>query len=151
MKIKLFTIPIYDYEEGERELNKFLESNQIEKIDKHFYSYSAGAVWCLMIEYEEKRLNSDSLPVSNTSKKSGKVDYKTTLSEKHFEIFSKLREARKKIANEEAIPAYAVFTDAELARIAELDSLTEEQIRTVKGVGEKKAEKFARRIIVEIK
>lgn len=62
-------------------------------------------------------------------------------------MFSKLREIRKQIAAEEAIPAYAVCTDQELAAMARLKNLTPEGMLTVKGFGEKKLEKYGLRII----
>ncbi len=147
MKIKLFTIPVFKYEEEEKELNEFLEAHQIKKIEKKFYQYNTGAFWCFIIEYSDGKEIKQPISLAENNRKSGKIDYKATLSDKHFEIFSKLREVRREIAIKEAIPAYAVFTDAELAGIAALDILTEEQIRTVKGVGDKKAERFAKRII----
>ena len=41
-----------------------------------------------------------------------------------FEVFSKLRVFRKQIAERDAVPAYAVYTDAELAEIAKLERIT---------------------------
>lgn len=40
-----------------------------------------------------------------------KVDYKKVLDEATFEKFSKLREIRKKVAAEEGISAFIIFTD----------------------------------------
>ncbi|MCB0376036.1 MAG: HRDC domain-containing protein, partial [Sinomicrobium sp.] len=60
-----------------------------------------------------------------------------------FARFSRMREIRKTIAREEAIPAYAVFTDEELAAIAKMEPpLTEAGLKTIKGIGKKKVEKY---------
>ena len=59
------------------------------------------------------------MPTANVSQTASKekVDYKLVLSEADFSLFSRLREIRKQIAIADAVPAYAVFTDEELAGI----------------------------------
>ena len=74
-----------------------------------------------------------------------KVDYREVLDEATFKIFSKLREIRKKIATDEGLPAYAIFTDEELSNIAKLEEIAASKIQTIKGIGEKKVEKYAQR------
>lgn len=69
------------------------------------------------------------------------------LSEVEFEKFSKLRECRKAIAKEEAIPAYAVFTDAELAELVKLNELNLVSVKKISGIGTGKSERYGQRII----
>ena len=64
-----------------------------------------------------------------------------------YDSNGRLREIRKQIGLEEDIPAYAVFTNEELAGIAKIEVLTLESLRNVPGIGEKKAEKFGPRFI----
>jgi superfamily II DNA helicase RecQ len=45
-----------------------------------------------------------------------KVDYKDILTPEEFTLFSKLREVRKKLAEENGLPVYAVCTNEQLAR-----------------------------------
>ena len=54
---------------------------------------------------------------------------------------------RKAIAETEGLPAFAVFTDKELAGIAELENPQLADLKTVKGIGSKKAERFGARIL----
>ena len=70
-----------------------------------------------------------------------------TLDKETFTKFSKLREVRKKIAIENAVSAYIVFTDAELAEIAKMQEITIKKLKTIKGVGDKKAEKYGKQLI----
>jgi|AntRauTorckE5430_2_1112549.scaffolds.fasta_scaffold02860_1 superfamily II DNA helicase RecQ len=49
-----------------------------------------------------------------------------------------------------AVPAYMIFTDGELAEIATLSVTTPEELLKIKGIGEKKVEKYATRIIAEL-
>ena len=73
--------------------------------------------------------------------------YKHILDDATFEKFSKLREIRKKVAADEGIPAFAVFTDEELAGLARLDKITQKGMVSVKGIGDKKVERFAKHFI----
>ncbi len=41
--------------------------------------------------------------------------------------------------------AYAVFTDEELSNIAKLDEITAPNMLKIKGIGEKKVEKYGQR------
>ena len=72
------------------------------------------------------------------------MDYKTVLDENTFLKFSILREIRKKIALDEGIPAFAIFTDEELAGLAKLPEITPKSMGSIKGIGEKKIEKYAK-------
>ena len=98
-----------------------------------------AAFWCFCIQY---------LPVGfkKSVKKKQRTDYKKELDEESFKRFSTYREIRKQIAKEEAIPAYAVFTDKELSKLAVFEELTTANMKTIKGVGEKKIEKYGSQI-----
>lgn len=54
---------------------------------------------------------------------------------------------RKAIADEESVPAFAVLTDEQMAAMAQLPELTEAAMRQIKGVGDKKAERYGARFI----
>ena len=76
-----------------------------------------------------------------------KVDYRNVLSESDFEKFRILRECRKILAEEEAVPPYAVFLDEHLATIAQKAEINEAALKSVNGVGEKKIEKYSKRFL----
>lgn len=82
-------------------------------------------------------------------KTSAKVDYKGVLSPEEFARFTSFRRIRKQIADSEAIPAYAVFTDAELAELSKLSELSLETMRKVPGIGKKKLEKYASAFVAD--
>jgi superfamily II DNA helicase RecQ len=69
------------------------------------------------------------------------------LDENEFAIFAKLRECRKEIAAKEAVPAYAIFTDEELAGITRLPAIEVGKLISVKGIGDKKVEKYGSQMI----
>ena len=142
MKFKLFVIPVTDSGEALDELNKFLRSHRILEETHELVTSKNGSAWHFCIKYLEYSSNTN-------HSHNKKVDYKQILDEKTFENFSRLRQIRKDIAQEEAIPAYAVFTDKELSEIAKLDKITEDMMQSIKGIGKKKVEKYGK-IIIEM-
>ena len=135
MQIKLFTIPVPGGEKMEDEMNKFLRAKKILQVENQLVNNTQGVFWCFCIKY----LDDLKAPDFRTRK----VDYKQVLDEESFQRFSKMREIRKRIAKDEGIPAFAVFTDVELAGLAQISGeLTPSKMRTIKGIGEKKVEKY---------
>ncbi len=118
------------------EMNRFLHSKKIMEVQSELISNTNGASWCFCIRY----LDSQVTPFANVRKK---VDYKNVLDEATFQKFSNLREIRKKVAAEQGLPAFAVFTDEELAGLAKLETITKKNMLSIKGIGDKKVERFA--------
>lgn len=143
MQFKIFTIPIGDSGAATEELNRFLRGQKVLEVEKHFMHSDQGASWCFCVKYIETQ----SAFSATLGSSSGKPDYRMLLDEPTFAIFSKLREARKKISVEEALPAFAIFTDEELSNIARLSEHTPAAMRGIKGIGDKKVERYAERLL----
>lgn len=143
MEIKLFTIPILGGEKLVSEMNAFLRSRKVLQVDKELVSTAQGSHWCFCISYVEGK---DTAGGAKSRKE--KPDYKKLLGDQGFQRFTMLRKIRKALADDEGVPAYAVFTDAELAEIANLgDKATFAQLRKVPGIGKKKLEKYGQHFI----
>lgn len=145
MQLKFFTISAHDNGILEKELNIFLASHKVLEVIQNFSTTTNGAAWHICIKY----INGSTINTGKTNRI--KVDYKETLEPHIFEKFTKLRAIRKQIANDDAIPAYAVFTDEELASIAKMPELKKELLLSINGIGEKKVEKFGNRFIEILK
>jgi len=65
-------------------------------------------------------------------------------------LFERLRALRRDIASEERIPPYIVFPDSTLHEMCRHLPQTSEQFLKIKGVGVKKAEKYAEPFLKEI-
>lgn len=124
------------------EMNRFLAGQRVLEIEQHFYQNEKSAYWSFCVRYLMS--NTGSIQQQSTKQK---VDYKELLNENEFAIFSKLRECRKIIAANDAVPAYAVFTDEELAGVARLPSIEVSKLIAVKGIGDKKVEKYGNQLI----
>lgn len=139
MQIRIFNIPIPGGEAMNEEMNVFLRSKKIMQVEDHIVQGGQGAFWCFCIKYLEDGTFSE--------RDKAKVDYRELLDEATFKRFSALREIRKRVAKDDAVPAYAVFTDEELAELAKLTPLTVADMKKIKGIGEKKVEKYGHHFI----
>ena len=94
-------------------LNKLLRGGRIASVQKEFVTDGENAYWAFCVE------SLDGAAVSPGGKSGSgareRVDYKEVLSEADFAVFAKLRDLRKTFAEKEAIPAYSVFTNEQLA------------------------------------
>jgi ATP-dependent DNA helicase RecQ len=70
--------------------------------------------------------------------KKAKVDYGD-----NPELFEKLRLLRKKLADEQGVPPYIIFSDATLKEMVNQLPKTKEEFADIKGVGRMKLEKYA--------
>lgn len=127
--------------EQEEQLNLFLRSHKVADVRKELVQADGGCFWTFCITYIM-----GALPPTTGDRKE-KVDYKQVLDEPTFARFAKMREIRKLLATEDAVPAYSIFTDAELAEFAKMERLTLGEMKKVSGIGEKRLEKYGEKLL----
>ena len=66
------------------------------------------------------------------------------------ELFERLRQLRKSLADERNVPAYIVFSDVSLRQMARHYPADDEQLARINGVGEKKLKEFGAAFLSEI-
>jgi ATP-dependent DNA helicase RecQ len=66
------------------------------------------------------------------------------------ELFERLRQLRKILADERNVPAYIVFSDVSLRQMARHYPANDEQLARINGVGEKKLKEFGAAFLSEI-
>ena len=73
--------------------------------------------------------------------------------EHHFdpELYSMLKDLRKKIAKKHGLPPYVVFMDGSLEQMATVYPITLEELQNIQGVGAGKARKFGKEFVDLIK
>ena len=140
MQIRIFNVPLIDSGESLAEMNRFLAGHKVIEVEQRFFQNEKSGCWSFCVRYLPTTSN-----VQNALKE--KIDYKQVLSEAEFAVFSKLREIRKQISITDVVPAYAVFTDEELAGITKLPIIEENKLLTVKGIGEKKVAKYGKQFV----
>lgn len=137
MQIQIFTIPILNNDQEIENLNLFLRQNRIVEIKKDIVCSNALNYWTFCITYIPSQLK-----IIDEKKKSNRIDYRNELDEHTFSIFCELRKLRKQIADEEIIPPFAIFTDAELAEISKIENPQLSALKKIEGIGDRKIEKY---------
>ena len=143
MQYAFFTIPATDSESGAADLNSFLRAHRVLSVKRELVADGASSFWAACVEY----LDSPTSAGPERPRRKERVDYKAVLSDEAFARFARLRQARREIAQAEAIPAFAVFTDAHLAEMAKLDALTLASMKSVRGIGDAKVGKYGERVM----
>lgn len=138
MQIKIFNIPVGAEDNQTEELNHFLRANKIIDIKKDLATVGGNSCWTFCVTYMLGNRPAE----SEIAQHGKKIDYKEVLEPEVFERFSELRKIRKEVAEKEAVPAFAVFTDTELAEMSKYSPLTLKAMGKVSGIGKKKLEKY---------
>lgn len=131
-------------ESAEAQLNAFLSGHQVIQVDKVFVDKGEFSFWAFSVSYRE---NTQMLPAAGRKR----VDYKEVLNEMDFSVFVKLRDLRKELADQEGVPAYAVFTNEQLAAMVVERVMSKTGLASVKGVGQARVDKYGDRFLALLK
>jgi len=140
-----FLLPLHASSTEQDELNRFLRSHRIVQTRKELVA-ADGSGWAVLVEYLDSAEKS-----ADGQQLRGKVDYKEVLNAADFSLFSKLREVRKKLAEDNGLPVYAVCTNEQLAEIAKRRPATMTECMQIDGIGQSKAEKYVPALLECIK
>ena len=97
MKYKVLSIPILGGEDQERELNAFFSSRKIITVRQQAVEQEGRWYWTFLVEYLESMK-------PESKKEREKIDYREILSDSDFQVFARLRELRKRLAEQQGIP-----------------------------------------------
>ncbi len=146
MQLEQFLVPIGSDKSLFENVNKFLRSNRILDIKKEFVNCNNGIFWAICVTYlPTPQLNIDRITAGGGTCRE-KIDYKSVLTEQEFERFTEFRKIRKLLSADDAVPPYAVFTDAELAEIAKHENINKSILLSISGIGKKKVEKYGEQL-----
>jgi len=145
-KYNFFQIPACGDTFLEEELNLFLESKAVVDVRQEFVDAEGGAHWCFSIRWRDGFLAKDP-----QKRAKAVVDYKEVLSPEDFVTFARLRELRKELAKTEQVPAYAIFTNEQLAEIAKVLPVSAHALSKIEGVGENRVEKYGSQFLKLLK
>jgi len=126
MQIKTFKIPLGGGE-MEEDLNRFLRGHRVLKVERAFCLEGSGYL-AVCVEYMEGKAD------GGADGKGTKRDYAKELSGEELQRFETFRKIRRDLATERKLPAYMIFTDADLAVLARQTELTVENIGDVPGI-----------------
>jgi superfamily II DNA helicase RecQ len=147
MAMKFFAIPALDPTTGEDELNAFLRSHRSVSVVRQLATTGDRVVWCVAVEYLEAGLGRSGGTAYANGDRKNRIDYREILRPADFVVFSRLRELRKQFAETERVPVYAVFTNEQLALIAQQRPSSAAALLAIDGIGDAKAERYAERVL----
>ena len=146
MQLKHFVIRAVGDAAAEESLNRFLRGHQVLELRQEFVADGANSAWYVAVRYADMT-GTQKVP---TGTRRAAVDYKEVLEPETFARFAELRKRRKAISEAEGIPVFAIFSNEELAGIARLENPEPKDLKSIKGIGNKKVERFGTRILTPI-
>lgn len=146
MQIRVFTIRALDADEQSVDaLNAFLRGHRVATIERQFVSDGPNSYWSVYVTFVD---GSSPSPVQPSKKR---VDYRDVLNEHDFAVFAKLRTLRKSLADQEGVPAYALFTNEQLAEIVRRNVDSKQTLSEISGVGEARVDKYGEAFLAAMK
>jgi superfamily II DNA helicase RecQ len=140
MQISIHTVAPGDATALE-EFNRFLRGHRVLTLDRQW----TGTSWCFCVSYQP-----GAGTAADTGRKVEKIDYRQVLDAPTFALFSKLRDARKILAEKENLPPYAVFTNEQLAEVAKARCTTPAELGKIDGIGPARLEKYGAAVLAAL-
>lgn len=135
----IFSLPLYSGSPEEEELNRFLRGHRVIQTRKKLMESGAGTSWVFLVEYmEDQKSGASGRPQQSQQR----VDYKEILLPEDFQLYSKMRELRKTVAESQGIPVYTVFSNDQLAEMARSRPANRADLQKLAGIGEGKADRY---------
>jgi superfamily II DNA helicase RecQ len=146
MAYKFITVPVHDPRVAEAELNAFLRGHRVLAVERKWVESGMNSCWTFCVDYLESRGDE---PTSGERSGGGRnrVDYREVLRPEEFAVFVRLRQWRKDVAKDEAVPVYTVFTNEQLAKMVQNRASARADLEAIAGVGDARIEKYGARVI----
>lgn len=144
MALRFFVVPVHDSEAFEQELNAFLTRHKVVSTQRQLIDQGVNSFWAICVDYLSQTLSETDARKDPLRRR---VDYKAILPTEEFAVFSRLRELRKELAQSEAVPVYALFTNEQLAQMVQRRCQSESELAQIEGIGESKIEKYSERLL----
>jgi superfamily II DNA helicase RecQ len=141
MQLRFFALPALADEAEAEALNQFLNAVSVLRVEKQLVAEGAASYWAIAVTYLDR-----STP-RPTGPRRPKLDYREVLPEAEFAVYARLRALRKEVAEAEGVPAYALFTNEQLAAMVQRRVASLADLREIGGVGDARIEKYGRRFL----
>ena len=149
MRLKFFHVPMQGDAAVEGEIDQFIQSHKIVSIDREFVQDKSASAWAICVTYLS--VSGDAADSAVRQTRRSRVDYKAVLSAEDFHLFVRLRELRSRTFRADGVPAYQIFTDAQLAEMARRRVSSKSELATLEGVGEARVRKYGDMFIAVVR
>ena len=140
MKLNFFSISSLSPDQGQTALNLFCAQHRVVSVEKQFVALGMESFWSICVTTIEGKWAEPSN--ENQNLKRDRIDYKEILSEQDFTVFAELRNLRKSLAEQEGVPAYALFTNEQLATMVTQRVQNIVALGSIEGIGKARLEKY---------
>lgn len=137
MAYHFFSIPVSGSPNVEA-LNQLLDHAKVASVKREFVADGENSFWAFCVQ----TVGAEAAQKPENRSRGGKVDYKDLLSPEDFVVFARLRDVRKSLAEREAVPAYSVATNEQLAEMVTRKVVNAEGFGPIRGFGEARVEKY---------
>ena len=139
LKYKFFRASTENPEPIEQAMNTFLSTHRVVHVEKQFHSDGAGGFWSFCISWED----GESEGPKTRSRTPAKIDYREVLTAPQFDVFAKLRDCRKMLAERDGVPLYNVATNEQLAMMVQKKLTSKTGLAKTAKLGEARIAKYA--------
>lgn len=140
MRLHFATVPIHDGRAEEDELNRFLAAHRVVGIERHFVADGVRSAWAVCVAWVDAEPPRAGPPRAEGKKE--RVDYRELLEPEQFATYAKLREVRKRLAERDGVPPYAVVTNEQMAEMVRRQVQTLAEVARIDGVGPARLERY---------
>lgn len=153
MQMQFFQVPAVGGEGMVEEVNRFLRTHRVLRVQRELVLRDESPSWAVCVEYLEGAGGSGVGSVSSGKGRTsgrgseGRVDYKAVLSPEDFALFLLLRDLRRTLAEAEATPVWAVFTNEQLARISQTRPKNRTELEQIDGIGSARSERYGEQVL----
>ena len=137
MQFGVFLVPLKGGDAALEEFNRFLRGQRVLAVERRYVEHGDSPAWAFCVEYLSGG-GGGAVPAGIAAK----IDYREVLNAADFAVFSRLRIWRKELADKEAVPAYAILTNEQLAAMVQQRVATLEALGRIPGVGKARVEKY---------
>jgi superfamily II DNA helicase RecQ len=138
MKLQFFTIPAKWPEDAQQALNTFCAQHRVMSMEKHFVALGSESYWSICVTF----VGINTPVVMGVANRRDKIDYREVLGEQDFAVYAQLRNLRKTLSEQEGVPAYALFTNEQLAEMVTRRIRSVSELARIEGVGKARLEKY---------
>jgi superfamily II DNA helicase RecQ len=144
VRVRFFSVPAWQPGDEAEELNRFLAGHRVLAIDRQLVATQGGGFWAVAVTYLAGAAS------AAPQAKRGKVDYREVLSPEDFGLFARLRSLRRELADAEGQPPYALFSNEQLAALAQKRPATAAELGAIPGIGPARVERYGARFLAAL-
>ncbi|NCD33987.1 MAG: hypothetical protein EOL87_11315 [Spartobacteria bacterium] len=145
MAYKIITVPLPETADRETEVNAFLANHAVVGVQRRFIEKADEAFLVFLIEYVPG--GAEKIAQSTFTPSQPRKDWKAELEDDEFRVFNLLREERAKMADEEGIKVFNIFTNAQLVEMVKRNVTDKKSLSEIPQVGEGRIKKYGDRML----